>query len=97
MSLQNAIREFPEISQKEELDYLTVKSYFLLADYSVESKKAERYKDTMKSWETFNAEYPVSKYTNELKSIAEKTESGLKKLEAHKDKQTNNLINEYGN
>lgn len=88
VALQNAIRDFPEIPQKEELDYLTVKSYYLLADNSVEDKKQTRYQDALLAMQQFNNDYPESKYLNELKKMQYKSETSLKKLQlkaAHKE------------
>lgn len=85
VTLQNTIRDFPEISQKEELDYLTVKSYFLLAENSIDSKKEERYMSTVESYNTFIAEYPDSKYLNELKSVYYKTTNALNKIREKKN------------
>jgi outer membrane protein assembly factor BamD len=81
IALQNTIKEFPEISQKEELDFLTVKSYYLLADNSIEDKKEARYQDALIALKTFTVEYPDSKYLNDLKKMQYKSEASLKKLQ----------------
>jgi outer membrane protein assembly factor BamD len=82
VALQNAIRDFPEIPQKEELDYLTVKSHYLLADNSIDDKKESRYQDAILAYQQFNGEYPDSKYQNELKKMQYKSEGSLKKIQA---------------
>ncbi len=87
VSLQTAVREYPEIQQKEELDFLYVKSHFLLASNSIDSKKEERYKNTITAYEDFKEEYPQSKYEKELGGIIDKTMIALKKIEKNK---TNN-------
>lgn len=79
VSLQNAIKDYPEIPQKEELDYLTVKAHFQLAINSIEEKKEERLGETITAYNNFVTEYPQSKYLNELKSVLVKTETALKK------------------
>lgn len=89
VSLQNAIRDFPEMPQKEELDYLTVKAYYALAMNSVEEKKAERLRETISTYQNFLSEYPQSKYANELRLLYTKTENNLKKMERKKDETTN--------
>jgi outer membrane protein assembly factor BamD len=85
--LPNAIKQFPEIAQKEELDYLTVKSHYLLAYNSVEHKKEERYRNTLTAYQNFLDEYPESKYNNELKSLVYKSEFALKKIADRKAKE----------
>lgn len=84
VALQNAIKDFPEIPQKEELDFLTLKSYYYYADNSIESKKEERYKEAVEFYRYFTAEYPDSKYLNDARTVLSKVESGLKKLEREK-------------
>jgi len=80
IALPNVTKDFPEIPYKEELDYLTVKSYYLLAKGSIEEKQEERYLNYFPVLEDFKIEYPESKYNNELTNLKFKTESALKKL-----------------
>jgi outer membrane protein assembly factor BamD len=82
ISLQNVIKDFPEIPQKEELDYLTVKSYYLLAHNSIDDKKDKRYQDAFASLQNYTSEYPQSKYLNELKKLHYKSEALYKKYVA---------------
>lgn len=44
VACQNAIYDYPDIIQKEELEYLTVDALFQYAENSVKSKQVERYK-----------------------------------------------------
>lgn len=85
VALQNVVREYPEIAQKEELDFLTVKSHYLLASNSIEEKKVERFQNTVSAAANFCEENPDSKYVNEVKNYVTKSEQALKKLEdSHK-------------
>ncbi|MCU0441605.1 MAG: outer membrane protein assembly factor BamD [Bacteroidia bacterium] len=88
VAMPNVVREFPEIAQKEELDYLTVKSHFYLAEGSIETKKVERYQNTLTAYADFTAEYPESKYLNELRNIVAKTNTALQKIEKQKERET---------
>jgi len=74
VALQNVIKDFPEIQQKEELDYLTVKSYYLLFENSIDKKKEDRYNEAVLSFQQFKTEYPDSKYLPELKKLSYKSE-----------------------
>ncbi len=87
VALQNVIKEYPEVAQKEELDFLTLKSYYLLADNSIETKKLARYQEAIEFYGYFKGEYPTSKYLGEAKNIAVKTENGIQKI----TKQQNNI------
>lgn len=79
--LQNVVKDYPEIAQKEELEFLTVKSNYLLAINSVEQKKRERLQNTLKAYNEFVYEYPASKYKNELRNFKERCEKELSKIE----------------
>lgn len=81
VSLQNVIKDYPEVPQKEELDFLTLKSYLLLADNSIESKKAGRYIEAADFYTYFTEEYPNSKYMAEAKNTYVKIQNGIKRLE----------------
>jgi outer membrane protein assembly factor BamD len=83
------VNEFPETPYKEELDYLTVKSHYLLAKGSVETKQEERYKSFIVAYNDYLTQYPDtnSKYYNDLKSLYYRTDTALKKLEKKKEKE----------
>lgn len=80
VALQNVVRDFPEIAQKEELDFLTLKSHYLLAYNSIEQKQLERYQAGLEFYTYFVGEYPGSKYQNDAKTIATKMEMEIKKI-----------------
>jgi outer membrane protein assembly factor BamD len=84
IALPNVIKDFPETPYKEELDYLTTKSYYLLAKGSYEAKQETRYRDYLTAYADFKNEYSESKYENELTTLKVKAESAIKKLERKK-------------
>ena len=88
VALPNVIREYPELQQKEELDFLTVKSHYMLAEGSIEAKKTERYYSTITAYLNFLEEYPESKYYNELKNIEAKAKNALKRMDKQKERET---------
>lgn len=88
VALQNVVSDYPEIAQKEEMDFLTLKSHYMLAHNSIEQKQEERYNDGIEFYNYFVAEYPESKYLPEAKKIKNNIENGLQKL--LKNKQQNN-------
>jgi len=82
IALENVIKDYPEIAQKEEIDYLIVKSHFLLAENSVIEKQKERYKNTLNAYSDFVETYPEgNQYSGEVRMIKEKAEMAIKKLE----------------
>jgi outer membrane protein assembly factor BamD len=87
ISLKNASNDFPEMIQKEEVDFLIVKSNFLLAKNSIETKQEERFQNTIKAFEDFSEQYlESSKYMREAKDIETKSIAALKKMESNKIK-----------
>jgi outer membrane protein assembly factor BamD len=62
-------KDFPDTEHKEELDFLTVKSYYLLAINSIESKKQERFKAAIDNYAKFAERFPKSDYSKEAEKI----------------------------
>lgn len=87
VSLQNVIKDFPEVPQKEELDFLTLKSYYMLAENSIEKKKEERLHEGVDFYKYFIEEYPTSKYTTDANAVHAKLLNSIKKIELEKAKQ----------
>ncbi len=82
VALKNVGRDFPEVAQKEEIDYLIVKSYYLLAVNSISEKQKERYNETINAFYEYAELYTESsKYFNDTKLLKYKAELALKKLE----------------
>jgi outer membrane protein assembly factor BamD len=80
VALNNAIKDYPDLAQREEVEFLIVKSNFLLAKNSVEEKKQERFENTRKSYQVFIENYPTSKYRKEAEYIRLQTDNYLKKF-----------------
>jgi outer membrane protein assembly factor BamD len=84
IAMPNVIKDYPETPYKEELDYLTTKSYFLLAKGSYEDKQEIRYKDYLNAYVEFKNEYSESKYDNELTTLKVKAETAIQKIDRKK-------------
>lgn len=80
ISLGNVIKDFPTTFYKEESLFLIVKSNYLLAKKSIDSKKYERYKSTVDAFAIFAAKFPESKYLKEAQSISNSAQKELKNL-----------------
>ena len=68
-AFHNTIKDFPETKYREELEFLIVKSNYLLAENSIDSKKAERVKVTIESYFKFVDSFPKSSYLRDVESI----------------------------
>jgi outer membrane protein assembly factor BamD len=80
VAFANHIKDFPDTKHEEELKFLTIKSFYLLAVNSIESKKQERFKSTVDHYIKFIDSYPQSKYLREAENIYS---SSLKNLEKY--------------
>ena len=78
IALNTTISEFPNTNFKEEILFLILKSNYLYASNSVDSKKIERFEETIKSYYTFVDSYKNSKFVRESESFYS---SSLKELE----------------
>ncbi|MCF8226680.1 MAG: outer membrane protein assembly factor BamD [Bacteroidales bacterium] len=65
MSLRNSLETYPDTKYREEILYLILKSSYLLADNSVESKRMERFQSTVDEYLSFTSEFPESEYTRD--------------------------------
>ena len=75
ITAQNALKDYPYTSMREDFALLIMKSKFELAEQSVESKRLDRYRDAEDECYGFINEYPESKQ----KSLAEKYIASCKK------------------
>jgi outer membrane protein assembly factor BamD len=77
IALRNSLEQYPETQYREELLYLILRSSFLLADNSVESKKKERLQSTVDEYLSFKSEFPDSKYDKEAERMFRSTQESL--------------------
>jgi outer membrane protein assembly factor BamD len=65
----NFIKDFPESPHNDEMLLMVIKSYYLLAKNSVESKKADRLEKAMENYLKFVDLHPNSQFLAEAESI----------------------------
>lgn len=80
VALKSVIDQNPNTVHKEEAMFLIVKSDYLLAENSVETKKLERYEQTMKSYTNFVASFPESRWRNEANRYYENSVKKVNEL-----------------
>lgn len=82
VALRNVSRDFPELPQKEEVDFLVVKSNYLLAVNSIPEKQKERYQNTLKACEEYSEQYTEgSKFMVETRDMQSRSSAALAKLD----------------
>ncbi len=79
-ALNNHLKDYPDDKHAEEIRYKIIKSYYLLALNSIESKKAERFKSACDAYIKFVDTYPNSKFIKEAESVYS---NALKNLEKY--------------
>jgi len=62
VALQNMLTDFPDSPHREEIEFLVVKSSYLLAINSIASKKEERLNDTIEHYHKFVDSFQDSEY-----------------------------------
>ncbi len=78
IALRNSLENYPETQFREELMFLILKSSYLLADNSIESKRMERFQSTVDEYLTFNSEFPESTHFREAEKMYDSSQKTLK-------------------
>ena len=77
-ALNSSLVDFPETQYREEILYMIVKSSYMLAVNSIESKQPERFQDSIDDYYSFIAEYPESKFSKDATRMYDNASQYLK-------------------
>lgn len=69
VALNNCLIDFPDSKYREEIMFKLLKSKYMLAVNSVQSKQVERYQDTIDEYYSFITEFPESKSRKEAEDM----------------------------
>lgn len=69
VTAENAIKDYPYTSRREDFAILILRAKFQLAQFSVESKKEERFHNVIDEYYGFMTEHPESKYAKEAETL----------------------------
>ena len=83
-AFKNLQKDYPSSIYREEAMFLGLKSEFLLAENSIETKKQERYQSALTSCGEFTAAYPESRFRKDTEKIAGDCRKKLEKISASK-------------
>lgn len=75
IAAENSLKEYPETKYREELAFLILKSRFVMAENSIVSKQAERYRATIDEYYSFTNDFPESKFKKEAERILSVSEN----------------------
>ena len=77
ITAQNALKDYPYTNLREDLSILILRAKYELAVYSVEDKRAERYREAVDECYAFKNEFPESKYMKEVDRIFKEAQKML--------------------
>jgi len=78
VALNNCLIDFPDSKYREEIMFMLLKSKYLLATNSIQSKQTERFQDTVDEYYSFIAEFPSSNNKKEAENIYEESSKYIK-------------------
>lgn len=78
VTAENAIKDYPYTSKREDFAILILKAKFDLAAQSIEAKKEERYHNAIDEYYGFTNEFPESKFMKEAQQLFEKAKKYVK-------------------
>ena len=78
VTAQNALKDYPYTNMREDLSILILRAKYEMAVYSVEDKRAERYREAVDEYYAFKNEFPESKYMKDADRIFKEAQKILK-------------------
>ena len=78
ITAQNALKDYPYTELREDLSILILRSKYEMSVNSIDSKRMERYRDTVDEYYAFKNEFPDSKYIKEADKIFESSNKVIK-------------------
>jgi len=82
IALNNTVEDYPDIDNRENIDFLVLKSNYLLAINSVEKRKLERFQSAIAAYNKFIDRYPESKMLREAESIYDNTIKNIENIKS---------------
>lgn len=80
VSFKNALRDFPDMENKDQIEFLIVKASYLFAKYSVDEKKVERYEAVFTEYREYTRNNkPENRYYAEATEVNAKAKAELEK------------------
>lgn len=88
VTAENAIKDYPYSSRREDFAFLILKAKFDYAKISVPEKQEERYNAAIDEYYGFQSEYPESKYIKEANSLYAHTPKMYKRTSKDDNQET---------
>lgn len=85
IALENAIKDYPGSSYREELMFMLLESRYMYADKSIDLKQNERYNLAKEEYFSFVDEYPKSKFQKDSERMINAIEAYFEKYKSAKE------------
>ncbi len=80
IALKNSMQDYPDTKYREDILFYIMKSHYLFAMGSIESKQKERFDEVLKAHEKLISKFPETQYLREANNILTTSNRKLKKL-----------------
>lgn len=80
-AFENILEDFPDTRRQENLRYLILKSFFLLAENSIQDKQKERYDAVVDAYFDLIDRFPESEYLREAEDMYQTSTKKIKNLQ----------------
>jgi outer membrane protein assembly factor BamD len=80
ISFTNLLNNYPESKKADEYKFMIIKSYYLYAGLSIESKRKERYEKVIEEYYDFNDRFPESSLLKEAEKYFNLSKNNLKAI-----------------
>lgn len=81
-ALNNLLQDFPETEEREKVQFWIVRSYYLLAENSIDSKRLERYNLAVDAYLNLVDNYSQGKFTREAEKIYNSSLAQIDKIKS---------------
>ncbi len=79
-SFKNIIHDFPSGKFREESAFMIIKAWYQLAENSIDTKKVERYNESLRAYTDFVTNFSTSKFRKDADNVSEQAHKRLEKI-----------------
>jgi outer membrane protein assembly factor BamD len=79
-AFKNILHDYPSGKFREESAFMIIKAWYQLAENSIETKKVERYNESLRSYSEFTTHFSESKFRKDADELSELAHKRLEKL-----------------
>ena len=80
VAFTNLLKKYPDTPMADRISFMALRSSYLYAVNSIDTKKPERFEQAIDAYNSFTARYPQSVYNREAKDIRDSAARQLDKL-----------------